>query len=87
VFVEVEWWDEKKVNEFSINTYSSKAITLEEIDANLHPNYLQDILTSCARESSNRKNYKEKGGDDIFRCLSITDSKCEYGFLYYENNT
>ena len=33
------------------------------------------------------KSYEEKGEPDIFRSFSITASKAEYGFLYYENNS
>lgn len=33
------------------------------------------------------KTYDEKGEPNIFRSFSITESKAEYGFLYYENNS
>lgn len=33
------------------------------------------------------KTYEEKGEPNIFRSFSVTESKAEYGFLYYENNS
>jgi hypothetical protein len=49
--------------------------------------FLQEILKSCARQFTPRKDYSEKGHTDIFKCLSITDSKCEYGYIYLQNDS
>jgi len=45
------------------------------------------MLKSCAVLKSKRKDYSDKGEPNIFRCFSVTDSKCEYGFLYYQNDS
>ena len=51
-----------------------------------HPEILELLLKSCALKKAERKTYEQKGYPDVFRCFSLTDSKCEYGFLYYQNN-
>ena len=33
-----------------------------------------------------RKTYQDKGHEEVFRCMSITDSLAEYGYLYYQND-
>lgn len=68
-------------------TYSKEAPDLEEIDKNKYPNFIKDTLKSCARGGTSVKTYADKDEPDIFRSFSITESKAEYGFLYYENNS
>ena len=89
MFVEVDWADEGSYSTFNFNTYSDEKVSLELLDAEHLSNFLPDILMSCARQKTQRKNYADKGkeGKQMFRCLSITDSKAEYGFIYYENNS
>jgi hypothetical protein len=33
-----------------------------------------------------RKTYADKGHPEVFRCMSITDSQAEYGYIYYQND-
>jgi hypothetical protein len=55
---------------------------------------LRELLKSCARKNLNSSealskkfDYGDKDEPDIIRCISITDSKAEYGYIYYENKT
>ena len=65
----------------------NKIAIIEEIDKDQYPLFLPQTLKTCARNSNVVKTYADKGEPDIFRSFSITESKAEYGFLYYENNS
>ena len=86
-FIEIHWFDDKQFNDLVFRTYSKISPKIEEINKDEYPNFLKDTMKSWARSSSVVKTYEEKGEPDIFRCFSITESKAEYGFLYYENNS
>lgn len=60
---------------------------MEEVKSTEFPDFLSDTLKSCARNNNVARTYTEKGEPDIFKSMSITESKAEYGFLYYENNS
>ena len=91
--VEIDWKiiQPEVPKTYVFSTYSkSKDVTLSFSAA--HKNiasfdYLAEILKSCARQRSQRKNYADKGFPDIFRCASITDSEVEYGYIYYQNDS
>ena len=85
--MEIDWFNDDKFNNFVFRTYSDKKVDLKVEDADDHPNMLLKMLKSCAVQKSERQDYTEHGHPDVFRCASVTDSKCEYGFLYYENNS
>jgi hypothetical protein len=51
-----------------------------------HFDYLAETLKSLAKQKTNRKNYSDKGHPEVFRCMSITDSQAEYGYVYYQND-
>lgn len=38
-------------------------------------------------KSKNKENYEKDGEVDAYRCASIKDSKSEYGFVYYRNDS
>lgn len=70
-----------------VNTYASKdSVTLETL-AEDPPQFLENILASCARNKSEKKSYEAKGQPNMFRSMSIKDSLAEYGYIYYENNS
>lgn len=48
---------------------------------------LEHILSSCAFQKSERYLYESKGQKDILRCVSFKDSDCDYGYIYYWNDT
>lgn len=69
------------------NQEVSRPLPSQSEDVVEYPKFLPNLLKSCANLKSKRKDYSDKGEEQIFRCLSFTDSKAEYGFLYYENNS
>ena len=82
-YIEIDWFNDQKFNNFVFKSYSDNHIDLKVEDPHSHQEILENMLKSCAVKNSKRKDYTEKGHKDIFRCFSVTDSKCEYGFLYY----
>lgn len=86
-FIEIDWCQDK-LKDYVFNTYSqSDKVSLELIKpTDLEFDFLAEILKSCARKQSQRKTYEDKDEPSIFRCLSITDSKAEYGYIYYQND-
>ncbi|CAI2386063.1 unnamed protein product [Moneuplotes crassus] len=86
-YIEIDWFDDTQYNTYLFRSYSQIAPIIEEINPKKYPNFLKDTLKSCAINSTALKSFQEKGEPDIFRAFSITASKCEYGFLYYENNS
>jgi hypothetical protein len=42
---------------------------------------------SCAIKIGKFKDYSDNGEPDIRRRITLTDSKAEYGYVYYENNS
>ena len=86
-YVEIHWFDDKRFHDFVFRTYSKEEPELVKCSAADYPNFIKDVLKSCARDNDIKKSYEEKGEPDIYRSFSITASKAEYGFLYYENNS
>jgi hypothetical protein len=90
--VEVDWrtYSQQK-RRYIFSTYSQTdkiELSFSSASKNIHTfDYLAEILKSCAKTKSQRKNYSDKGHDNIFRCMSITDSNSEYGYLYYQNDS
>lgn len=90
--VEIDWKQYEQVARlYFVTTYSeSNQIQLGFKSATRNFStfdYLAELLKSCARQKTQHKNYSSRGYPDIFRCVSITDSKAEYGYLYYQNDS
>jgi hypothetical protein len=99
-YVEVHWKDIKSQNNFVFRTYSKDSPKIVEVPKDAYPDFLENALKSWAKSWDVKKTYSDNGkffhsfvllcigtAIDIFRSFSITESKAEYGFLYYENNT
>jgi len=87
-FVEIQGRQLKKSNNFVFRTYGEDTPLMEDISGgSIHKSFLKDALSSCAREKGERKTYHDKGEPNMFRCLSIDETKTKYGYLYYENNS
>lgn len=44
-------------------------------------------MQSCALQKTKPKNYEAQGDKNILRYMSISDSKCEYGYVLYHNKS
>ena len=85
-YVEIDWFNDEKFNNFVFRTYSDNEIELHAEDPEDHEFILEEVLKSCAKQKTQKKEYTDKGYPEVSRAFSLKDSKCEYGFLYYENN-
>ena len=87
VLVEIEWSATVAHREYVIQTYSQTANVELSIAAQTpHFDYLAETLKSLAKQKTSRKTYADKGHPEVFRCMSITDSQAEYGYVYYQND-
>jgi hypothetical protein len=88
--VEIDW-NKSGQQKYVFQAYSDS----NKIDLNYKPgaqasttfDYLAEMLKSCAKTRSQKKYYTEKGHSELFRCMSITDSQAEYGYIYYQNDS
>jgi hypothetical protein len=96
VYIEFHWNDPENYNNFIFRTYSKFEPEIEEIKQDSNIEFLEKALKSLARTDQNKVYYKDNGNSiyyllgkqlDIFRSFSIKESKAEYGYVYYENNT
>lgn len=49
--------------------------------------FLEKSLSSCAMQKSKKTYYYPHNESLVFRCLSMTDANCEYGFLFWYNES
>jgi hypothetical protein len=86
-FVEIDWRYPEQMNKFSFSIYSEIEIHIKTEGEHAYDNMLQQALMSCAIKKGKFKDYSDNGEPDIRRCIILTDSKAEYGYVYYENNS
>jgi hypothetical protein len=84
LFVEVDWDESRPHDSCVISSYASHVISLSE---KKYPSFLEKALSSCAMLKSQRAYYYDHKQENSFRCMSIGDSKCEYGFLFFNNSS
>ena len=85
VWMEAEW-EFEEINTIFFNTYADNEVELEEIK--LDPQeFLPKVLLSCAMQKTKVKNYEAQGDENITRRMSISDARCEYGYVVYENKS
>jgi len=80
-------WEFSEINTVNVYTYMSSEIEMSIADSNKFPNILERILTSCAKKCAAKKSYEEKGEPNIWRSVSINDTKANYGYVYYQNES
>jgi hypothetical protein len=66
--------------------YSSVDIGIKEVAKTAFPNFLEHALKSCAVQKT-KKQYYSNELSQVFKCLSLDDSNCHYGYIYVENNS
>jgi hypothetical protein len=49
--------------------------------------FLEKSLSSCAMQRSKKTYYNDHNESEVFRCISMTDSGCEYGYLFWYNGS
>jgi hypothetical protein len=89
VLVEVDWSSTvgDKDRKYVLQAYThSASLDLSLAPQTPHFDYLAETLKSLAKLKTIRKTYQDKGHEEVFRCMSITDSLAEYGYLYYQND-
>ena len=85
LFVEVDIPRNAHFNEFVMNTYSENEITLEQCN---YPNFLEKALSSCAMQKTNlRKYYHDHNEPEVFRCFTMEETHCEYGYIFWYNGS
>ena len=88
VFVEFEWSAESKHHEFIVSLYSENPIKMSVgPTAGHNQDFLASVLKSCAKKKTEKHTYTENNQPDVHRYMSITDANCDYGYVYYENNS
>jgi hypothetical protein len=82
LFVEIDWTEDRPHDSFVVSFYGPHAASLYEKS---YPSFLEKALSSCAMLRSQRAYYYDHKQENSFRCMSVADSRCEYGFLFYQN--
>lgn len=49
--------------------------------------FLDKALSSCAMQKSKKTYYYDHNEPEVFRCFSMEDSSCEYGYLFWYNGS
>ena len=86
LFLEVDWLF-GGMDQVVLNTYTKEKLDLEIVDISQHPAFLEGVLKSCALKRTDAKSYESKGETEISKYISINDSKANYGFCYYVNQS
>ena len=76
--------DVEEPTDLFLNTYAEEAQPLEACD---YPQFLEKALSSCAMQKSKKTYYYDHNEPEVFRCFSMTDSMCEYGYLFWYNGS
>lgn len=84
LFCEVDWTENRPHDSFVVSCYGTHPVNFTE---KKYPSFLEKALSSCAMLKSQRTYYYEHKQENSFRCMSIKDSKCEYGFVFYNNQS
>lgn len=71
-------------NSFILNVYAQEQISIE---MTTYSGFLEKALSSCAMQKSKKTYYYPHNESLVFRCVSMTDSNCEYGFLFWFNES
>jgi calpain-15 len=82
IFCEIDWDENRPHDSFNVAFHGPQAVNLYEKN---YPSFLEKALASCAMLKSQRNYYLDHKQDNSFRCMSIKDSNCEYGFVFYQN--
>jgi hypothetical protein len=51
-YIEIDWFNDKKFNNFVFKTYTDNPVDLKVEDNNSHHDILENMLKSCARQKS-----------------------------------
>ena len=86
LFIEINWLYDQ-LNLFNLSTYTDKVIKIEKISNEKFPYFLNKVLSSCAKKRTNPKDYSDKNESKIKKYISISDSKTNYGYIFYENKS
>lgn len=84
LFCEVDWNENRPHDSFIVSCYGPHIVNLYEKN---YPSFLEKALSSCAMLKSQRHYYYDHKQENSFRCMSVKDSKCEYGFVFYSNQS
>ncbi|CAI2386441.1 unnamed protein product [Moneuplotes crassus] len=84
LYCEIDWDENRPHDSFIVSFYGPHLANLYEKN---YPSFLEKALASCAMLKSQRHYYYDHKQENSFRCMSVTDSKCEYGFLFYYNDS
>ena len=49
--------------------------------------FLEKALSSCAMQRSKKTYYYDHNEPEVFWCISMTDSGCEYGYIFWYNGS
>ncbi len=72
----------------AVTGYAETRVKFTEVsDEWVRAKALQALLKSCAQKSKTKENYEKDGEVDAYRCASIKDSRAEYGYVYYRNDS
>lgn len=82
LFCELDWDENRPHDSFIVSFYGPHVVNLYEKN---YPSFLDKALSSCAMLKSQRVFYYDHKQENSFRCMSVSDSKCEYGFVFFHN--
>ena len=95
IFVEIEWNQETPIFEYTFSTYAESETYLEDItDEYEKSDILHQMLSAWAAKSESYSyediHQKQDINDwklDLKRWMSVEDSGCDYGYIFYENKS
>ena len=69
---------------FTVSAYAESDIQLESTN---YQGFLEKALSSCAMQKTKKTYYYDHNEPEVFRSFSMTDSLCEYGYVFWYNGS
>jgi hypothetical protein len=84
LFTEVDLPRNPLFSNFTLSAYAEDEISL---DSTSYTGCLENALSSCAMQKTQTTYYYDHNEPEVFRCFSMTDSLCEYGYIFWYNGS
>ncbi len=84
--VEIDWKDERLINDFVFRTYCADPVDIEEITEYQAGDFIKNALSDCAHKNTELTTFESRGYPDIGMSNDLNVCKAGYSFIYVENN-
>ena len=84
--IEIDWEDERLINDFVFRTYCADPVQIEEIKEYEAGDFLKNALSHCAHLNTQLTTFENRGFPDIGISNGVNECKAGYSLIYAENN-